>query len=50
MERQDNTMDGVGPLSLNLYDIETVLKPVNFDSLKGAARFPSERKEPRLLE
>ena len=33
-------------LPLNLYETETVLKPVNLNSLKGAARVPSERVEP----
>ena len=31
--RQDNTMDKVGTLPLNLYETETVLKPVNLNSL-----------------
>lgn len=38
-------MDGVGFLFLNLYDIEMVLKLVNFDLLKGVVRFLSECKE-----
>ena len=32
-----------GPLPLNLYETETVLKPVNLNSLKGAEIVPSER-------
>ena len=33
--RQDNTMDRAGTLPLNLYETETVLKPVNLNSLIG---------------
>ena len=33
--RQDNTMDRAGTLPLNLHETETVLKPVNLNSLKG---------------
>ena len=43
--RQDNTMDRAGTLPLNLYETETVLKPVNLNSLIGIERVPSERDE-----
>ena len=33
-------------MPLNLNETETVLKPVNLNSLKGAERVPSERDEP----
>ena len=39
--RQDNTMDRAGTLPLNLYETETVLKPVNLNSLIGVERVPS---------
>ena len=42
--RQDSTMDRAGTLPLNLYETETVLKPVN--SLIGVERVPSESDEP----
>ena len=41
---QDNTMDREGTLPLNLYETETVLKPVK--SLIGVERVPSESDEP----
>ena len=44
--RQDNTMDRAGTLPLNLYETETVLKPVNLNSLIGVERVPSESDEP----
>ena len=44
--RRDNTMDRAGTLPLNLYETETVLKPVNLSSLKAAERVPSESDEP----
>jgi len=46
--RQDNTMDRAGtlPLNLSLYETETVLKPVNLNSLKAVERIPSESDEP----
>ena len=44
--RQDNTMDRAGTLPLNLYETETVFKPVNSNSLIGAERVPSECDEP----
>ena len=44
--RQDNTMDRAGTLPLNLYETETVLKPVNLNSLKAVERVPSESDEP----
>ena len=40
--RQDNTMDKAGTLPLNLYETETVLKPVNLNSLKAVEIVPSE--------
>ena len=43
--RQDNTMDRAGTLPLNLYETETVLKPVK-NSLIGIERVPSESDEP----
>ena len=43
--RQDNTMDRPGTLPLNLYETETVLKPVK-NSLIGIERVPSESDEP----
>ena len=43
--RQDNTMDRAGTLPLNLYETETVLKPVNLNSLKAVERVPSESDE-----
>ena len=43
--RQDNTMDRAGTLPLNLYKTETVLKPVNLNSLKAVERVPSESDE-----
>ena len=45
--RQDNTMDMAGTLPLNLCETETVLKPVNLNSLKGMERVPNENVEPR---
>ena len=44
--RQDNTMDRAGTLPLNLYETETVLKPVDLNSLKGVERIPNESNEP----
>ena len=44
--RQDNTMDRVGTLSLTLYKAETVLKPVNLNSLKGVEKVTSESDGP----
>ena len=44
--RQDNTMDRAGTLPLNLYETETVLKPVNLTSLKAVERVPSESDKP----
>ena len=44
--RQGNTMDRAGTLPLNLYETETVLKPVNLNSLKAVERVPSENDEP----
>ena len=44
--RQDNTMDRAGTLPLNLYETETVWKPVNLNSLKGVERIPNESNEP----
>ena len=44
--RQDNTMDRAGTLPLNLYETETVLKPVNLNSLISVERVPSESDEP----
>jgi len=46
--RQNNTMDGAGtlPLNLSLHETETVLKPVNLNSLKAVQRVPSESDEP----
>ena len=44
--RQDNTMDRVGTSPLNLYETETVLKPVNLNSQIGVERVPSESDEP----
>ena len=44
--RQDNTMDRAGTLPLNLYETETVLKPVNLNSLKAVERKPSGSDEP----
>ena len=44
--RQDNTMDRAGTLPLNLYETETVLKPVNLNSMIGVERVPSESDEP----
>ena len=44
--RQDNTMDRAGTLPLNLYETETVLKPVNLNSLIRVERVPSESDEP----
>ena len=44
--RQDNTMDRAGTLPLNLDETETILKPVNLNSLKGEERVPSESDEP----
>ena len=39
-------MDRAGTLPLNLYETETVLKPVNLNSLIGVERVPSESDEP----
>ena len=39
-------MDREGTLPLNLYETETVLKPVNLNSLIGVERVPSESDEP----
>ena len=44
--RQDNTMNRAGTLPLNLYETETVLKPVNMNSLKGVERIPNESNKP----
>ena len=43
-----NTMDRAGtlPLILHVHETETVLKPVNLNSLKGVERVPSESDEP----
>ena len=35
-------MDRAGTLPLNLYETETVLKPVNLNSMIGVERVPSE--------
>ena len=43
--KMHGNMDGLGPLPLNWYEIETVLKPGNLNSLKGVARVASESKE-----
>jgi len=45
--RQDDTIDRAGtlPLNLSLYETETVLKPVNLNSLKAVERIPSESDE-----
>ena len=39
-------MDRAGTFPLNLYETETVLKPVNLNSLKGVESIPNESKEP----
>ena len=39
--RQDNIMDRAGILPLNLYETDTVLKPVNVNLLIGVERVPS---------
>lgn len=44
--RQDNTMDRADTLPLNLYETETVLKPVSLNSLIGKARVPRKNDEP----
>ena len=44
--RQDNRMDRAGTLPLNLYETETVWKPVNFNSQKGVERISTESNEP----
>ena len=44
--RQDNTMDGAGTLRLNLYETNTVLKPVILNLLIGVERVASESDEP----
>lgn len=44
--RQDNTMYRAGTLSLKLYETETVLKPVNLNSLICVERVPSESDKP----
>ena len=44
--RQDNTMDRAGTLPLNLYETETILKPVNLNSQIGVERVPTESDEP----
>ena len=43
--RQDNIMDRAGILPLNLYETDTVLKPVNVNLLIGVERVPSEHDE-----
>ena len=43
---QHSTMDRAGTLPLNLYEAETVLKPVNLNSLIGVERVPSKSDEP----
>ena len=40
--RQDNTMDMAGTLSLNLYEIDPVLKLLNLNLLIDTERVPSE--------
>ena len=47
--RQDNTMDRAGTLPLNLYETETVLKPVNLNPLIGVERVQSESDEDSSL-
>ena len=39
-------MDRAGTLPLNWYETETVLKPVNLNSLIGIERIPRESDEP----
>ena len=47
--RQDNIMDRAGILPLNLYENDTVLKPVNVNLLIGVERVPRENDEPSCL-
>ena len=44
--KDNNIMDRASTLPLNLYETETVLKPVNLNSLIGVERVPSESDEP----
>ena len=43
--RQDNIMDRAGIWPLNLYETDTVLKPVNVNLLIGVERVASEHDE-----